>query len=213
MNSQLIVVASDEVVRAAKEAEAKQPKNGFDFTSVADKAFKFFIGGNFVTSAIVGVAEALVALYKARENGLNIVQISETDAKRLTFPLGHPRQGTLYVGHPAKEEVYFAVASFHRLAFEHKFSEAINLLMSLGASEIKVEHVRGWSREFAANLSAPIPEVTVHAELSSKQSSSSSLLYEASLPGQRLLAFRVRSSGTRTNRRGNPSQMGEWNTD
>ena len=30
--------------------------------------------------------------------------------------------------------------------------------MYLGATEIKVEHIRGWSREFAAKLSAPLPE-------------------------------------------------------
>ncbi|WP_155625034.1 hypothetical protein [Burkholderia vietnamiensis] len=89
----------------------------------------------------------------------------------------------LETAHPASKGVYFTVASFHRLSFEHKFSEAIDLLMALGASEIRVEHVRGWSREFAASLSVPIPESTVGFDLSGKQSSVSGLLYEANLRG------------------------------
>jgi len=185
MNSQLIVVAPDEVVKATKEAEAatEQPKKDFDFMDFAEKTAKIVLQGNVIASAIVGATEAVIALAKARQSGLNIRQVSHTEAATLTFPPGHPRDGTLYVAHPAAKGVYFTVASFHRLAFEHKFSEAIDLLMSLGATDIKVEHVRGWSREFAAHLSAPIPEATSSAELSGKQSSTSSLLYEASLPG------------------------------
>lgn len=183
MNSQLIVVAPDEVVRAAKEAEARQLKKGFDFMDFAEKTAKIVLQGNIITSAIAGATEAVIALAKARQNGLNILQVSHTEAATLTFPPGHPREGTLYVAHPAAKGVYFTVASFHRLAFEHKFSEAVDLLMSLGATEIGVEHVRGWSREFAANLSAPIPHAASSAELSGKQSSTSSLLYEANLPG------------------------------
>jgi uncharacterized membrane protein len=185
MNSQLIVVAPDEVVKAAKEAEiaAKQPKKGFDFMDFAERTMKIVLQGSIITSAVVGVTEAVIALAKARQNGLNILQVSRTEAATLTFPPGHPREGTLYVAHPAANGVYFTVASFHRLAFEHKFSEAVHLLMSLGATEIRVEHVRGWSREFAANLSAPIPEAASSAELSGKESSTSSLLYEAHLSG------------------------------
>jgi hypothetical protein len=179
VNSKLIVVAPDDVVREARKAEAG-PKE-FDFLDVAEKSLKFIFSPYI--SAAVTVAELLQSLYKARESGLDVTQISQSEAKRLNFPPGHPREKTLYGAHPAKSGVYFAVSSFHRLAFEHKFSEAVELLMALGACEIQVEHVCGWSREFAAKLSTPLPDATVSAEASSKKSNSSSLLYQANLSG------------------------------
>ncbi|KDB10487.1 hypothetical protein LIG30_4911 [Burkholderia sp. lig30] len=184
MNSQLIVVAPDEVVKAAEEAEvaARQPKKGVDFTKIGENALGMLYGASFANVFAAG-AEALIAWSKARQSGLNVTQISQTHANSLTFPPGHPREGVLYVAHPAAKGVYFTVASFHRLAFEHKFSEAIDLLMSLGATEIKVEHVRGWSRDFAGNLSVPVQQTTAGVELSGKQSNASELLYEAHLPG------------------------------
>ena len=184
MNNQLIVVAPDEVVKAAEEAEAAalQPKKGIDFAKIGENALRALYGANLAGVLVAG-AEALIAWSKARQSGLDITQISRTQANSLTFPPGHPRDGVLYVAHPAVNGVYFTVASFHRLAFEHKFSEAIDLLMSLGASEIKVEHVRGWSREFAATLSAPMPDANAGIEISSKQSGVSALLYEANLCG------------------------------
>lgn len=184
MNNQLIVVAADEVVRAAEEAEAaaRQPKKSVDFNKIGESALGILYGRNFIDVLLAGT-ESLIAWSKARQSGLNITQISQTQAASLTFPPGHPREGVLYVAHPAAERVYFTVASFHRLAFEHKFSEAIDLLMSLGASEIKVEHVKGWSREFSANLSVPMPNATAGVDLSGKQSSASGLLYEAHLHG------------------------------
>lgn len=74
----------------------------------------------------------------------------------LKFPLGHPRNGVLYIGHPAKPDVYYTMAEFHRVTFEHKFSEATSLLMHLGATKIRVGHVTGWSKEFSGRISAPL---------------------------------------------------------
>ena len=75
--------------------------------------------------------------------GIDIVQISKSEASTIIFPPGHPRDGVLYIAHSAKPDVYYTTAEFHRVTFEHKFSEAIRLLMYLGATEISVEHVRG----------------------------------------------------------------------
>lgn len=184
MKNKLVVVAPDDVVEAAEAAQAaaKDTKKALDFSAIASAAAGAIYGANFVGLLIEG-AEALVAWGKARQSGLNIAQISQTQALSLTFPPGHPREGVLYVAHPAINAVYFTVASFHRLAFEHKFSEAIDLLMHLGATEIKVEHVQGWSREFAAKIAAPLPGVDAGIHASSTQASASSLLYEAHLRG------------------------------
>jgi len=70
------------------------------------------------------------------------------------------------------------------MAFEHKFAEAVDLLMNLGATEIRVEHVRGWSREFAGKLSVALPmKEHLQADASSKSHAKASLLYEATLRG------------------------------
>ena len=179
---QLVVVQSDEVVAATRKAQT---------TAITDdaptdwKAIALRVGKEAWKLTIFGMAdvtiEALSAWAKARESGLNVLQISRSDASRLQFPPGHPREQALYVAHPALPSVYYTTATFHRMAFEHKFSEAIYLLMSLGATKITVEHIRGWSREFSAKLSAPIPKAESKLDALRTSSSESSLLFEATL--------------------------------
>ena len=179
---QLIVVQPDEVVAATRDAQttANTDDAPTDWKTIAARvgkeAWKFTIFG--VADATI---EALSAWAKAREGGLNVLQISRSDAARLQFPPGHPRDQALYVAHPALPSVYYTTATFHRMAFEHKFSEAIYLLMSLGATKITVEHVRGWSREFSSKLSAPIPKAEAKLSASRTTASESSLLFEAIL--------------------------------
>lgn len=129
---------------------------------------------------VVGLLSALIG---ASRDGLDIAKISRQDASALTFPPGHPHEGVIYVEHPAAEGVYFTAASFHRLVFEHKVAEAVTILMSLGATEIFVEHVQGWSREFAATLQVPLGKAGVNASGSGQNGRNSSLLYEAHLRG------------------------------
>ncbi|MET3916844.1 hypothetical protein ABID97_003626 [Variovorax sp. OAS795] len=145
------------------------------------KAGSLLIGGItvWVGAAAVLAKEAYDAWVKARDSGLNVMQISNTEASQLSFPPGHPRPGTLYVAHPATSTVYYTTAMFHRMAFEHKFTEAVELLMSLGASHIEVEHVHGWSREFSATMATLVPTVSAEASASSNTARSSSLLFKA----------------------------------
>lgn len=114
-----------------------------------------------------------------------MLPIGKSDATEIIFPPGHPREGLLYIGHPAIPRVYYCTADFHRVTFEHKFSEAIDLLMSLGATKIKVEHIRGWAKDFSAKISVPLPEPTAKAsaQAQSRESSGSKLLYSATLTG------------------------------
>src|SRR5690606_21682489 len=100
-----------------------------------------------VSPTSVILAEAvLYAWAKARERGLSVLQIAQSEAAHLSFPPGHPRHGILYVGHPVKPDLYYVTAEFHRVTFEHKFSEAVHLLTCLGATKMKVECIRGWGR-------------------------------------------------------------------
>ena len=195
---QFIVVSPDEVVeevitkaalKAAKKAEqaetpATSSSTHFDWKSIAtgavigvSSAFTKF-SPLYTVGALV-INEALEAWARARESGLNILQVKRSDASKLKFPPGHPRDGVLYIGHPVFLKQYYTAGAFHRMAFEHKFSEAIDILMHLGAKEIIVEHLRGWSREFAGNLSLPL----ARAGTGIKTSSNTNLLFEATLKG------------------------------
>src|SRR4051812_17600419 len=78
-----------------------------------------------------------------------------TAADNAYFPPGHPQAGTVYFESPVLPETFYPAADFHRLTFEHKFSEALRLLVGLGVREVVVEHVTGWAREFASSLSVP----------------------------------------------------------
>jgi hypothetical protein len=176
---QRIVVADDAAVMAEREAE--RSGSGIDWAQAGKVAARIAVGG----IGLVAV-EVITAAAKARESGLKVFSVSRSEARALTLPPGHPRDRVIYIGHPAIAATYYPAAGFHRLAFEHKFSEAIQLLMSLGATQLEVEHVRGWSDDFAADLAVPLPP-TVPVELGAnagrRRSTGSAALFRAMLAG------------------------------
>ncbi|MDC3958541.1 hypothetical protein KEG38_32095 [Polyangium jinanense] len=183
---QIIVVSDDVVVKAARRAEEesrakKQPPNwGIITQGLVAPILLGSVGALIVAAVVKGVE----AWGKARARGMRVLQVAKSEASQLVFQPGHPRDGVLYVGHPAKPDLYYSAAEFHRFTFEHKVSEAINLLMHLGATRIRVESVAGWSREFAARLTVPLgPGEAIGGEVGGERSTSSSILYEARLRG------------------------------
>lgn len=183
---QMIVVTDDVVVEATRRAEleALKKERAVNWAKIGELALHVLLPrtGSLVAEV---TKEAIKAWGRARESGIQVLPISKSEAVHIAFPPGHPREGVLYIGHPATPNVYYTTADFHRVTFEHKFSEAIDLLMYLGATKIRVEHVRGWSKEFSAHLSVPLGEAdaTVGAEAGTKQRTGTQLLYEASLAG------------------------------
>lgn len=131
----LLVVAGEEVVLAQRRAEA-----GPGPAALPAKPY----------------SELLQSYAKAREHGLRVMLITRAEAATLAFPVGHPRDGILYVGHPADPRSYVPMAEFHHTLFEQKVAEAMRLLTSLGATGIEVEHVSGW--ESTAEVGAPLPK-------------------------------------------------------
>lgn len=181
---QLIIVQPDQVVAATRDdlikTQRQQSEEGW--MDVARRVGKAIIVWGPPYSALIEVAaDSLKAWAKARDSGLNVLQIAQSEAATLDFPPGHPREQTVYVAHPAASRTYYTAATFHRMAFEHKFAEAVDLLMSLGATSLTVEHVQGWSREFSANLSANFPENGFDASAQGASSASSKLLFDAAL--------------------------------
>jgi hypothetical protein len=116
----------------------------------------------------------------------SILAVGRTEAQSLTLPPGHPRDRVVYIGHPIVATTYYPAANFHRFAFEDKFAEAIRLLMSLGATSLEVEHVRGWSDELAADLAVPLGAaagVEIAGRAGTQRSKGASLLFRATLAG------------------------------
>ena len=180
---QRIVVADDAVVAAEREAAetAAQTGTGVDWRQVA--RLTMAVSG---VGALEAAVEGVSAAAKARTEGLKILTLSRTEAQALTLPPGHPRDRVVYIGHPALAPVYYPAAGFHRFTFEHKFAEAVRLIMALGATDLEVQHVRGWSDDFAVNLSAPLPTaVPVEASITARRRrvTGSSALFRAKLAG------------------------------
>lgn len=181
---QFIVVAADEIVEAELKARKAATKTAaIDWAKMAELTLSAVAGGGSVSIA-AALIEAVKAWNRLRAGGMPIMTIKRSDAAKLVFTPGHPRDGYLYVGHPAVEQVYYTPALFHRLCFEHKFCEALRLLAGLGASKVSVEHVSGWSREFLASLSVPHGHAgTVSAKAAGKSKSASRLLFTAKYDG------------------------------
>jgi hypothetical protein len=183
---QLVVVTDDVVAKAVRQAElesqAKQSTG--NWSKIASKAASMVLGSPVMLIAEL-VTSTLDAWKRARESGMRVLQVAKSEAAELTFPPGHPRDGVLYIGHPARPGLYYTAAEFHRVTFEHKVSEAVRLLMHLGAIYIKVEHVKGWSREFAAHLGVPLGATvqTATVDVDSTSRAASTIIYEARLEG------------------------------
>ncbi|MNW28047.1 hypothetical protein D3C74_48560 [compost metagenome] len=178
---QLIVVLSDEEIKAQQKFKEEQEESGLG--KIVNSVSRLL----FPTS--LNIAEATIQLYKAilslREQGVKTLSVSQNDARKIKFPPGHPRFGVLYIAHPAAENVYFPFAQFHRLTFEHKFSEAVILLMSLGAIYIEVQHITGWSKEFSSKMDISIPQTDIEGvvKASSTKASGSEILFTANFSG------------------------------
>jgi hypothetical protein len=185
-----MIVVSDERFIAAAEEESRKVKTAekpdrFDwlaFTArVGRKALTFNPAGMMIDIGL----EAFKAWSKARENGLPILAISKQQSHDLAFPPGHPLETVVYIGHPTLPKVYYTLADFHRRVFEHKVSEAISLLMSLGATNIRAEHVSGWSRDFSAKLSLSVSgmDSNIGGKAGKQDKTRNSLLFVATLAG------------------------------
>jgi hypothetical protein len=192
---QLIVVTDDAVVQATRMAEKQvlEQQQSASWSSMEEITVRGLIDylaaslGEATLESLnvdLAIVEAVQSWFRGRASGLRILQVGRTEAQDLRFPPGHPREGVLYIGHPALANVYYTIAEFHRVTFEHKFCEAIELLMHLGASKIRVEHVRGWSQKFSARLSVPLgPTESLSTEEERQERKQDQLLYEATLVG------------------------------
>lgn len=144
-------VVDDEVVDAARSLDT-------DLALVDDARCKKALAEVSGLSATSPVPrdwlEAREISKKAKEGKtVALSLLAQEDALLLDFPLGHPVHKVLYVGHPADPRRYIPMGDFHRSLFEHKVAEAMRLLVGLGATEVQINHVSGWTSTSEVGLS------------------------------------------------------------
>jgi hypothetical protein len=185
---QLIVITEDALVEASERAERKASQKqelALDWLGVVKSVvMPVFPGGSLAISLSEMAIEAYRGWGRAKASGLPVLSVKRTAASGVIFPIGHPRDGVVYVGHPTTPRVYYPMADFHRKIFEHKLCEAVGLLMSLGAVKIRVEHISGWSEDFSARISVPLGVGhNVAGQAGSHSKAQTKILYEAQLSG------------------------------
>jgi hypothetical protein len=187
---QLIVVVADEILEAERQAK-QQAKRQLEQSKQKGylEIFSEIMIGTVARSTSILAAEIIIEAIRSwrdlQSRGIDVVLVSRTESESFQFPPGHPRDRVIYIAHPAINNVYYTASQFHRLTFEHKFSEAVKLLMALGAKEISVQHITGWSKDFAASVSTILPSVPLDLSgQSGKQNKTSSeILFKATLKG------------------------------
>lgn len=194
--SMLITVVPDAVVEAEKRVGVPQSETEeVTFLAIVKKvavtaaltAAKSTFGFGVISLGEIAIRAIVDARKRALSEGLNVQMVGSQESRGLLFPPGHPQAKVVYMQHPANQLLYYPVAFFHRHVFEHKFSEALVLLGALGANEINVQHVKGWNREFASEMSVPLPPSAgngqIGASAAARARTNENLLFHASLKG------------------------------
>jgi len=187
---QLITIVPDEVKDAEEKAKLELEKSkdekklkSTDYLDIVTNILKKSPNPQMMLSGFLlqfgtELFKTIKDLYK---KGIEVFTVSSSESSSLLFPPGHPRRKSLYVGHPANPNVYFPFADFHRLMFESKFSEAVILLMSLGAETLNVERLEGWGYEMSSQVVVPIQMEKAGVEVSGKIEKERGLMFSASL--------------------------------
>lgn len=182
----LIVVVPDKTAEAMREAQMAQvaPEDNF-VKKIANSVFSFY-GEPFAITLGKQAVGLIKTIMEALDKGADLTTLSYSEAKKmnLVFSPGHPRENVVYAQHTANPLMYYTASSFHRQAFEHKFAEVITLLSSLGANEIKVEHVSGWNQEFSAGLGITTQtEDSASLGVGKNETENSAIIFDAKLTG------------------------------
>jgi hypothetical protein len=125
---------------------------------------------------------ALHAVAEAYEDGVQLLPVRASEASDLVLPVGHPLPATVYVASPAQPMRYYPAADFHRRVFEHKFAEAIRLVMALGAIDFRVHWERGWRDNLAVDAERSVKKLAgVRGEVHGSRSRDQELLFEGTM--------------------------------
>ncbi len=154
---QLVLFVNDDVVAAHEKAEALIVEDR-KYSIAPDGYLEYFKSQLKKTdidelARIVGVMRSF---FVVKREGVNIRLVEKSQLPHLQIWPGHPRDNVVYIGHPALPKMYIPFAEFHSFVFEHKFSEAVSLLISLGAKAIHVKHIKGWKLDLLLQLNTRV---------------------------------------------------------
>lgn len=144
----LIMFVDDEVIEAHQKAEAAVIENS-KITITTDEYIEFFklqFPRVYIDDLVRMLNQARI-YFAAKRDGVLIRLVGKSLIGQFQLLPGHPRDNMVYVGHPAVPKYYIPLAEFHQVIFQHKFSEAISMLMNLGAKNIHVRYVKGLGLE------------------------------------------------------------------
>jgi hypothetical protein len=167
---QLIMVVDDNLLREQKEAALKKQVEGVDskWPERVRSGLKLSSSGSSENI----YTKTQLALAKLNAKGVKIVKVAESKAIQLfKFPPGHPLPAVVYIAHPLILGQYFPMAQFHQALFQEKYNEIIDVLMALGATEIKVICKEGWTKTITSNIggSATVPAMRVEVTETNKE--------------------------------------------
>ncbi|AFL83000.1 hypothetical protein Belba_0337 [Belliella baltica DSM 15883] len=69
----------------------------------------------------------------------------------LKFPVGHPKEDQLYVGHPCLNNQYIPFSEYDNFLVEHRFQEFNQLVQALGAKSMKIKKEYGNQKDLNKN--------------------------------------------------------------
>ena len=94
----------------------------------------------------------------------------------ISFPIGHPIDGHVYLAHPTRGRYYIPADTYEEAIFLERVNEYCYLLQALGAKEIKIQTVKGKSvdemRESKRNAEASVGVGAFHADGNMKSNNS-----------------------------------------
>lgn len=169
----IIAVPSSKRLEAARaRAEAKTLSGQLTLA-------KGLVGLSLPGMLMAGYRKISDEIAESKMEGMNVALLSRDQARQLKFAPGHPLEDHVYIEHPVVRGTYYPLAPFHRIVFEHKFSEALSLFVHLGAKRLRVICQHGWGREFAGKLSITLPATdAVEAGIDGQSGTQSKLLFE-----------------------------------
>ncbi len=203
---QKIVVVPDEVIEAERKAHKQIDKVDSDGIPIEEIIKILELALPLEVQIVRSVIKAVLDL---RKKGIPVWTVGRSEVGDVDFPAGHPRDGVLYLGNPAAHRLYYPAAEFHRSVFEQKFSEAVELVMALGASQLSAYRIDGAETEVAAKADVGAGPVKAFAARFGKSGKQDSLLsFQGTLPAHLNPAYRPTSRGARASGRGRRSLPG-----
>ena len=172
---QRIVVVEDHVLEA--DVDDGNEERPWSFRDLADRLP--FVRSDHVPTTVPN--QSLRAAKELTREGVRILPVARSEAAELEWSAGHPLDGLVYVGDPARPQSYYQLSDFHVRVFENKFADALRLLGDLGARGFTVRSEEGWGRKFAGKITFPVQAVPVTGKGGFRSRGSRKVLFSAEL--------------------------------